>query len=101
MRPGQVAKVERPVGIRHPRGDESASRSLDGLQNRSHVDRDVRVLAGGIGSFGSVLACHGTAELALRITVVPGHRSISAPVGAVGATTLSSADRWTMSPRRG
>ena len=73
MRPGQVAQVERPVGVRHPRGDESTSRTLDGLQNRRHVDGDMRVLAGEIGCFGRVLVCHGTEELALRITVVQGH----------------------------
>jgi hypothetical protein len=30
----------------------------------------MRVLAGEIGCFGSVLACHGTGKLALRIAVV-------------------------------
>jgi hypothetical protein len=72
MRPGQVAQVERPVGVRHPRGDESTSRTLDRLQDRRHVDGDIRVLAVESGCLG-VLVCHGTDELALRITVVQGH----------------------------
>jgi hypothetical protein len=67
-----MAQVERPVGVRHPRGDERTSRTLDGLQDRSHINGDMRVLAGEIGSFGGVLACHGTEKLALRITVLQG-----------------------------
>jgi len=70
LRPGQVAEVERPVGVRHPRGDESTSRTLDGLQNRSHVDGDMRVLASEIACLGSIFVCHGTVKLAWRITVV-------------------------------
>src|SRR3954462_13752671 len=70
VRPGQVAQVQRPVGVRHPRGDESTSRTLDGLQDRSHVDGNMRVLAREIGCLGTVWAFHGTAKLAWRITVV-------------------------------